>query len=74
MFLLVQRKMGLSSHYVPLGAENGLSGTQASVVAVPGLLSTGSTVVAHRLSFSMARGILSGQGSNICTGRWILYH
>ena len=40
-----------------LVAEHGLQGTQASAVAAPGLYSTGSVVVAHRLNCSRACGI-----------------
>ena len=36
----------------------------------PRLQSTGSVIVAHRLSYSAARGILLGQGSNPCLLRW----
>ena len=39
-------------------------GHTASVVAVPGLQSTGSAVAAHGLSCSAARGIFPDQGSN----------
>ena len=45
-------------------------GCAASVVAASGLQSTGSVVVAHGLSGSMAHRILPDQGWN----RWILYH
>ena len=44
-----------------LVAEPGLS-----VVAAPGLGSTGSVIVAHGLSCSAARGIFLNQGSNLC--------
>ena len=39
-------------------------GAQGSVVAAPGLQSTGSLVVAHGLSCSQACGIILDQGSN----------
>ena len=47
-----------------------------SVVVVPGLWSTGSVVVAHRLSNPLACGIFLEQGSShiFCIGRWILNH
>ena len=44
--------------------EHGLQGAQASVVAAPGLYSTGSVVVIHRLNCSTACGIFPGQESN----------
>ena len=47
-------------------AECGLWGTPASVVVAHGLQSTGSVVVAHRLSCSTACGIFLDQGSNPC--------
>ena len=59
-----------------LVARHWLQGAQASVVATPRLKSTGSVVGAHRLSRSVARGIVPDQGSNpvSCIGRPILYH
>ena len=45
-------------------------GCRASVVAIPGLSSTGSIVVAHRLSCSMECGIFLDQGSNLCLLHW----
>ena len=46
-----------------------------SAVAAPGLQSTGSTVVARRLSSSAACGLFPDQGLNSCLlHRWILYH
>ena len=45
-------------------------GCGASVVAVPGLSSTGSIVVAHRLSCSIECGIFLDQGSNLCLLHW----
>ena len=41
-----------------------------SVVAAPGLWSTGSVVVAHRLSCPAAYGIFPVQGSNQCLLHW----
>ena len=51
-------------------------GTRASVVVARGLQSTGSVVVAHRLSCSAACGIFPDQGSNRvpCLGKRILNH
>ena len=48
----------------------------ASLVAEQGLQSTGSVVVAHRHSYSVARGIFLDQGSNPrpCIGRQIFIH
>ena len=47
-------------------AECGLWGTPASVVVAHGLQSTGSVVLAHRLSCSTVCGIFLDQGSNPC--------
>ena len=44
--------------------------TGFSLVAVPGLQSTGSVFVAHGLSSSVARGILPDQGWNPCLLHW----
>ena len=44
-----------------LAVEHGLQGLQASVVAAPGLKSTGSVAVAHRLGCSTACGIFLDQ-------------
>ena len=41
-----------------------------SVTVAPGLWSTGSVVVAHGLSCSVAHGILPDQGSNPCSLHW----
>ena len=41
-----------------------------SIVAAPGLQSTGSTAVAHGLICSAARGIFSDQGLNPCLLHW----
>ena len=45
-------------------------GTQASVAAACGLLSTGSVAAVHVLSFSKARGIFPDQGWNLCSLHW----
>ena len=57
-------------------AEHRLQGTWASVVAAGGPQSTGSWLVAHRLSCFMACGIFPDQGLNLCLLHWqqILYH
>ena len=44
----------------------GLQDTQASVAVVCGLQSSGSLVVAHKLSCSAAGGILLDQAWNLC--------
>ena len=41
-----------------------------SAVAAPGLLNTGSVLVVHRLSYSMACGIFSAQRSIACLLHW----
>ena len=41
-----------------------------SVVEAPGLWSTSSVVVAHRLNCSEACGILLDEGSNLCLLHW----
>ena len=45
----------------------------ASVVAAPRLYSTGSVVVAHKLSCSVAYGIFPDQGWNPCLLHWQIY-
>ena len=50
--------IGVSS----LAAEHGLQGIRASVLAAPGLESTGSVVVANQLTCSVACGIRLDQG------------
>ena len=45
-------------------------GTQASVALAPGLWSTGSIAVAHRLRSSVACGIFPNQGLNLCLLHW----
>ena len=66
----------LLSVMASLVVENGLYGSQAPVAASPGLQSTGSVVVAHRLSFSVALGIFQFKDRTLvsCFGRRILYH
>ena len=49
-----------------LVVEPRLYGGWASVVVVPGLSSTGSVAVVHRLSCSAACGIFPDQGLNLC--------
>ena len=60
-----------------LAVEHGLYGRQTPVVTArrlsscgSGLQSTGSTVMAHRLSCSLACGIFLDQGSNLCLLHW----
>ena len=48
----------------------GLEGGKASAVAAPGLVSTGSVLVAQGLSCSEACGIFLDQGSNPCPLHW----
>ena len=55
----------------PCGAQS--VDAQPSVVAAPGLWSTGPTAVAHWLSCSVACGIFPGQGSNPCQGSKQVY-
>ena len=50
--------------------RHGPYGMQASAVAAPGLLSTGSIVVMHGLSCSKACGIFLDQGSNLYLLHW----
>ena len=45
-------------------------GTQASAAVAPELWSTGSIVVAYRLSFSKACGIFPDQGLKLCLPHW----
>ena len=60
-----------ASHSVAsLVVENGLSVTQASVIAAPGLQSTSSVVVAKGLSCFTACEILLDQGLNLCLLHW----
>lgn len=53
-----------------LVAELGLWGALPSVIGALRLATTGSTVVAHRLSWPGACGIFSDQGSNPCFLHW----
>ena len=50
--------------------EQGLSGAWASVAVAPRLQSTGSVLLAHRFSCSLAREIFQDQGSNLCLQHW----
>ena len=66
-----KRELLIAVHGLPLAVaflvvEHRLWGERASVVAVPGLPSTGSLVVRHELSCSEACGIFLDQGSNPC--------
>ena len=54
-------------------AEQRLQGMWASVVAAHGFWSTGSVVVVHGLSCSMACGIFQDQWSNLCLLHWQMY-
>jgi len=58
-----------SRDYSP-GAVCGLLTAVASLVAVPGLQSIGSIVVAHTLGCSTACGIFPDQGLNPCLLHW----
>ena len=40
------------------------------LVGVPGLKSTGTVIVMHRLSCPVARGIFQDQGYNLCLMHW----
>ena len=62
LFIVVQ---GLLIAATSLVAEHGLQGSWASVLVAHRLQSTGSIVVMHGLSCSMACGIFSDQGSNL---------
>ena len=53
-----------------LAAEHRLWGVWASVVLTPRFKSTGSIVVAHGISCSVACGIFPDQGSNLCLRHW----
>ena len=73
-----------ASHFIDFSCCRRSTGSRAhglqelrqldSVVAAPGLQSTGSVVVMHRPSCSVACGVLSGQGTDrvSCIGRHIL--
>ena len=58
--------LGLLTVVASLISEHGLWGIWALAAAIPGLQSTGSIVVAHRLSCSMTCGIFPDQGSIPC--------
>ena len=53
-----------------LVAEHGLSSARASVVAAPGVWSTVSAAVAHRLACSKVCRIFPDQGWNLCLLHW----
>ena len=53
-----------------LVAEHRLQSVQASVVAAPRLQSTGLILVVHRLSCSVACGIVLDRGWNLCLLHW----
>ena len=61
---LVAEKHRLLIAVASLVAEHGLWGARASAVSGPGLQTTGSIVVVHRLSCSTARGTFPGQTSS----------
>ena len=61
---------GLLIAVASLVAEHRLSGVWASAVAAPRFQRTGSVVVGHRLSCSMACGIFPVQGLNLCLLHW----
>ena len=53
-----------------LAVERRLQCARASADAAPGLQSTGSVVVVHRIRCSMACGIFLDQGTNLCLLHW----
>ena len=53
-----------------LGAWSSVFAALGSVVAAPQIQSTGSAVVAHGLSWSMASGIFPNQGGNLRLLHW----
>ena len=61
---------GLLIEVASLVAEHRLQGTWASVAVITGLSSTGSVVVACRLSCSVMYGIFLDQGLNLCLLHW----
>ena len=61
---------GFSLWWLPLLRSMGSGAHGLSSLWPPRLQSTGSTVVAHRLSCCAAWGILLDQGSNLCLLRW----
>ena len=70
--VMVQRLLIVAS----VVTEHWLSGAWPSAVVAPGLQSTGSAVMVHGLSCSMAQGSswIRDQTCVSCTGRWLLYH
>ena len=66
--LVVVRR--LPTAVVSLVPEHGLQGLGISAVVAPRLWSTGLMVAVHRLSCSVACGILLDQGSNPCLLHW----
>ena len=64
--LLFVAALGLLTVVAFLISEHGLWGIWALEVVIPGLQSTGSIVVAHRLSCSVTCGIFPDQGSIPC--------
>ena len=62
--------IGFSLRWILLLRSTASRALRASVVAAPGLCSTGSVVVVHRLSCSSACGVFPGQGSNPCLLPW----
>ena len=64
--LLFVAVLGLLTVVASLISVHGPWGIWALVVAIPGLQSTGSIVVAHGLNCSVACGIFPDQGSNPC--------
>ena len=67
LFVAVQ---GLLTVMASLALQHRFSGALASVVAVSELQHTGSVVVAHWISCSVACGIFPGQGQNPCLLHW----
>ena len=63
------KRAGFSLRWLLPSGSTGL-GMWASVVAAPRLHSTGSIVVGHRLSYSMACGIFPDKGSNLYLLYW----
>ena len=59
-----------ASHLQGLVVDHALLGMQASVVAAPGLLSTGTIVMVHRLSCSEPCGVFPEQGLNPYLLQW----
>ena len=53
-----------------LAAEHSLQSVESSVVAAPRALRTGSVVVGHGLTRSLACEIFPDQGSNLCPLHW----